>query len=89
MKQKETPKTSPRIIELKKEKVQEPQRLLSFCEALGEAIAGKNITRVAWNDTTSYGCISDDKLLIHLKDRFYNWIVVTQDIEADDWIVLE
>jgi hypothetical protein len=58
-----------------------------FTEALNAVADGKKITRPEW-DKNEYGLMQDDRLRIHIKDKYHDWILSYGDILAEDWIVL-
>lgn len=69
-------------------KIQSESIGLSFPDALKELIAGKQITRLDWEDKNSYGLLKNGLLMIHLKDKDYQWLVNDGDLLANDWIVI-
>ena len=62
---------------------------MSFPDAIAELIAGAKITRISWDDSSSYGIFKDGFLMIHLKGIFHKWIVNDGDLVAKDWIVVK
>lgn len=48
---------------------------------------GKKLTREEWDNVEEYSLVRDDKLQIHTKGKFHDWIVSYADMLAEDWIV--
>jgi hypothetical protein len=65
---------------------------INFDGAVDVLLAGKRITRKAWDDKRTYCFIKDRILQIHKagekKDTTRPWILSDEDMMADDWIIL-
>jgi len=59
-----------------------------FTKALNEMCDGKKLTRVEWDNKDEYGLVRDDKLQIHTKGKFHDWIVSYADMLAEDWEIV-
>ena len=64
---------------------EEPERLLTFCEALNEALTGKRIQRKEW-DKSEYGYFNGDFLHIFIREKDHVWEVSKGDVIESDWI---
>lgn len=61
---------------------------MTFCEALKKTLEGKKITRVEWEDKTTFGEMRNNELMIFIRGEYHSWTIVPGDITADDWYVL-
>lgn len=61
---------------------------IDFAEALKRTLAGKRITRLAWESNAIFGQMVNDELCIFIREEFHPWTIVPGDITAIDWIVL-
>lgn len=62
---------------------------MDFPEAIRKMIAGERVTRISWDDDTSYGQMKDGFLMIFIKGEMHKWIVNDGDMLAEDWIVVK
>jgi hypothetical protein len=70
-----------------KKEVEEPVKL-TLPQALNFVIDGKRITKLDWEDESSYGLLKDGLLKICIKGKIYDWIISEADLIGIDWIVL-
>ncbi len=62
---------------------------LNFSEAVVEILAGKNVTKLEWDDTDYYGVLVDNRLRLHKPDgQLYDWILSEGDLRGTDFIIL-
>ena len=62
---------------------------LDFYEAIKKMVDGHKLTKIEWEDMTTYGYLRNGVLTLHKGDTDYQWIVSDGDINGTDWIVLE
>lgn len=62
--------------------------MLDFYDALREAMNGKRLTRVSWEDNTTFILMYQQFLYINMSGKLHQLIVAAGDIEALDWFVL-
>ena len=67
----------------------QPDGQVSFPAAITGIIAGKRITKVEWDNTSSYCMLRDGKLMMHRDDKWFKWIINDGDLMGEDWIILE
>lgn len=65
--------------------VEEEEKLLTFYEALAEALIGKRIQRKEW-DKSEYGHFEGDFLHIYIGGKNHVWEVSKGDVCECDWI---
>ena len=65
--------------------VEEEEKLLTFAEALQEALIGKRIQRKEW-DKSEYGLFEGDFLHIFIGGKMHVWEVSKGDLVENDWI---
>jgi len=65
------------------------QQTLSFPDAVQAIIEGYRVTKLEWNNSNLFGCLLNDRLMIHLEDGYHPWIVATGDLFAEDWVILD
>jgi hypothetical protein len=62
---------------------------LNFSEAMAEILAGKNVTKLEWDDKDYYGTLADNRLRLHKPDgQLYDWILSEADLRGEDFVVL-
>ena len=76
--------TSPVIL-----KPENKSKMMDFPDAIREVIAGYKITRLEWDDPTSYGLLKDGFLQINLKGKLFRWMVNDGDMLAEDWVTIQ
>ena len=64
----------------------EEEKLLTFGEAMQEALSNKRIARKAWGGLSEYGHFEGDFLHIFRNGADHNWIVSKGDVCEVDWI---
>jgi len=64
---------------------------MSFGDAMKEALEGKYVRRLEWEDKNARLVIIDEKLMVYRSDdkKFHPLIVSSGDIAGDDWIITE
>jgi hypothetical protein len=56
-----------------------------FTQALNLMCDSKKLTRKEWNNKDEYGLMQDDRLRIHTKGEYHDWILTYGDLLAEDW----
>lgn len=64
----------------------EEEKLLTFYEALQEALLGRRMQRKEW-DKSEYGFFEGDFLHIFIRGKSHVWEVSKGDLIESDWIV--
>lgn len=65
------------------------EETFDFSTAIKEVVAGKKITKLEWANSSIYGMLRDEILMLHKEDdKFYSWILSTADILGEDYIVI-
>lgn len=61
---------------------------LSFIEALQKVINGSKVARLSWNDKSCFAFYKDNLLKLFIGNTFHEWLISKEDIDANDWIVV-
>ncbi len=61
-------------------------RGLTFPEAIAMVTTGKKIRRFSWEDNAYYVLLWNDRLSLHKPSgTIHDWIISTEDLNAEDW----
>ena len=61
----------------------------NFVEAIATILSGDKVTRIEWANKDIYCLIKDKFLMLHRDNKFFNWIIASEDMEASDWIKID
>ena len=65
------------------------EETMTFTQAMQKIIEGKSIRRTSWEDKEFYGILKAGKVQLHKPDhKYYDWIISSEDVFAEDWIVV-
>lgn len=68
---------------------QQSQAKMDFFKALEKVAGGESVTRLEWEDKSSYCFLQEDYLTISIKGRVHTWVVRKVDMQGTDWVVVD
>ena len=64
-----------------------PAQEMTFAQALDTVAQGASITKLEWDNPSTYGMLRNNILMLRRDGEWFQWIINEGDILGEDWVI--